>query len=509
VIEKSRYLGGTTAMSGAGTWIPANHLARDQGVKDSSEEALQYLRATGPNGWAATEDALWVAFANEAPNALAMICDKTPLEFEVTPEPDPMAEYEGGKSGGRMLAPLALRRSVAGPLARLIRPSTLPHVFTYVEGHEDKPFGKPLKALAKLWPRLLWRYLTGARGQGTALVAGLLAGCQANGVRFRTQTRAVTLNTDELGGIVGVEAEHDGQLLDITAARGVVIASGGFEWDRERFDAHFPGLTDRLASPRTNTGDGQRMAQAVGADMAHLDQANVYATVPTFYEGQLHGMPSLFHGGRNVIVVNRHARRFTSEQDYNFGERLDERDADTGEPVNTPCYMIGDQQFLKTSGMFRWYARKDPAWVKQAPSLDALAKLIGLDAGALAETVSRFNGFARAGRDEDFHRGESIWEQYKCGVPADNPAGALGEIVQAPFVAVSLNRSVLGTKGGPRTNADGQVMRADGSAIPGLYCAGVAMANPIGTRAVGAGTTIGPCLTWGYICGKAIGRTNR
>ena len=77
------------------------------------------------------------------------------------------------------------------------------------------------------------------------------------------------------------------------------------------------------------------------------------------------------------------------------------------------------------------------------------------------------------------------------------------------FLAMSFNRSLLGTKGGVRTNRNGQALRADGSVIAGLYAAGLTMANPIGTRALGAGTTLGPNLTWGFICGQSLTRDNR
>jgi 3-oxosteroid 1-dehydrogenase len=134
---------------------------------------------------------------------------------------------------------------------------------------------------------------------------------------------------------------------------------------------------------------------------------------------------------------------------------------------------------------------------------------IDIPARALERTVARFNEFCRKGRDEDFRRGEDTWERYKSGAngnTTDNPS--LGPIQRRPFYAMSFNRSILGTKGGARTDASGRVLREDRSIVPGLYCAGNAMANPIGTRAVGPGTTIGPCMTWGYICANSLARAD-
>jgi 3-oxosteroid 1-dehydrogenase len=156
-----------------------------------------------------------------------------------------------------------------------------------------------------------------------------------------------------------------------------------------------------------------------------------------------------------------------------------------------------------------WLGRRDPDWFRKAGSIAALAGLIDLDPAALSATIDRFNGFVRNGRDEDFRRGETAWEMFHTENPTrPNRNGALGTIAKPPFYAAPYYRAILTTKGGPRTNERGQVLRADGSVIGGLYCAGVAMANPIGSKAVGAGTTIGPCLTWGHICGVNLLREN-
>jgi 3-oxosteroid 1-dehydrogenase len=510
VLEKSRWLGGTSAMSGAGIWIPGNHLARAAGVDDDPEQALTYLRATAPEGWAESEDPLWQRFAREAPAMLELLDRHTPLELELIAEPDPMAEYPGGKAFGRMLSVKPLRRRVAGPLGRLIRRSTLPHIITYAEAKSKRlnVFSRPLYAGVRLLPRIANRLLTGARGQGTALIAGMLRGCLDSGCTLRAGCEVLELVRDDTGAVTGVVARRDGALRRVAARRGVVLATGGFEWDEALRERHFPGPYDRTGSPDSNRGDGHRMAQAAGAALAHMDQANVFPTLPTRYEGRVHGLPLQFQARPHAIVVNRHAERFANEMDYNFGEFLDARAVD-GSPRHLPCWMIADDQFLAASGMFRWYARKQPGWVRRADSIEALAGILDLPPERLAATVARFNELARRGRDEDFRRGESIWDRYGSRATEGNPGPALGTIETPPFIALSMNRSILVTKGGPRTDANGQVLRPDGSAIAGLYCAGVAMANPIGTRSVGAGTTLGPCLTWGYICARSAIASNR
>jgi len=330
------------------------------------------------------------------------------------------------------------------------------------------------------------------------------------GCALELEARVTELVLDPASGRVeGVEVERKGKRERLMARRGVVLATGGFEWDAELYKKNFPGPRDMIGSPPPNTGDGQKMAAKIGAAIERMDQANIYPLLPTTYEGKPHGMPATFQAHPHAIVVDRAGRRFVSEFDYNIGEAIDRRDPATGGPLHLPCWVIADGRMLKAPRMFWWYARQKQGWVRQAPTLAALAAMIDLPADALKATVERFNGFVRKGRDEDFHRGESVWERYKTHSHDAGGNPALGTLEVAPFVAIPLNRSTVGTKGGARTNEKGQVLRPDGSIIPGLYCAGNAMANPIGTRAVGAGTTIGPCLTWGYICGTNLLRENR
>ncbi len=500
ILEKTDRIGGTSAMSGAGTWIPANHVARAAGIADSEEEALTYLRQAAPDGWAAKEEPLWRAFVQQAPRMLEFVEQHTPLRYEMTDEPDPFAEQQGGKKRGRMVSPRALRRGIVGRHAKALRRSTLPHLFTYRETLATDPFHTPVAAVLRLGPKLAWRWLTGAAGQGSALIAGLLKGCLDQRCEIRLNAPVQTLLTDEEGRVSGVA------LADRTIAsrRGVLLATGGFEWDPARREAHFAGPFDRAGSPRGNTGDGQRMAAEIGAELDRMDQANVYPTIPTFYEGKPHGLPIIYQAEPHAIVVNRHGVRFVSEYDFNIGEAVDRRAAD-GAPVHLPAWLIGDRRFWAQSSPLRLYARREPGWVRRADSVGALAGQIGLPAAALAETVTRFNAGCAAGRDADFRRGESEWERYKSGrEPGASPNPTLGPIEQPPFIALPFNRSILGTKGGARTDARARALRPDGSVIEGLLCAGLVMANPIGTRPMGAGTTIGPNMTWGFIAASTV-----
>jgi 3-oxosteroid 1-dehydrogenase len=481
------------------------------GMDDSPEEALTYLRATAPAGWQAEEDALWQAFADHAPATLSFIEAHTPLQFELVHHPDLYSEAPGGRFRGRMVSPRLISRNILGAWRNRIRSSTLPQIFTYREMVIGTVLSRPVRTLSRMAPSLLHRFLTRRVGMGNALVTGLLKGCLDQGCEILAGTAAHELIREdgERGRILGVAAKQGARDIRIRARKGVVLATGGFEWDDERRQKHFPGETGLIGSPRTNTGDGHRMAESVGAQLARMDQANIFPVTNTVYEGHRHAKPLNEAYKPHGILVNRLGERFVNEGDPNVGVTVDARDPATGEPVHLPCWRIFDAQYAHKNRVAMWLGRRDPDWFRKAGSVAALAGQIGLDPAALTATVDRFNGFVGAGRDTDFHRGETAWEMFHTeDATRPNRNGALGTIAKPPFYAAPYYRAILVTKGGPRTNERGQALRADGSVVAGLYCAGVAMANPIGSKAVGAGTTIGPCLTWGHICGLNLLREN-
>ena len=500
VLEKAGVLGGTTAMSSAGTWVPGNHHMKAAGLEDSPEETLTYIRATAPPGWQKDEDELWRALAENSAPMLRLLEDKTPLRFELVNHPDFYVEAPGGKIFGRMVSPTVISKFLLGRLWNKVRPSVKPQYFTYKEmiGGILKD---PWKAGLRMGHRLVWRFLMQKVGLGNGLIVGLLRGCLDHGCRIFTDADVKKLLID--GGVVtGVESVIAGKPCSIRARKGVVLATGGFDWAPDYMPKYFPGI-QQIGAPRSNTGDGQRMAAAIGAELAHMDQALIACATFTEYEGHRHAQPLFETYTGHVILVNRHGERFVSEGAAGLGVAMDERGPD-GKPKHLPVWRIYDSQYRhKLSEM---HTRRDPEFVRSAPTLEALAEKIGLDPKKLAATVERFNGWSREGVDRDFHRGETAWERYYTGDP--KKGAALKPLEKPPFFASPFLYVSLGTKGGPRTNERCEVLRPDKSVIAGLYCAGIAMAHPIGTKAVGAGTTIGPCLTFGYIAGKAVSRRN-
>lgn len=504
VLEKAAVIGGTTAMSGGCIWVPGHHYMAAMGVSDSRDAVMTYIRAVSPEGWHNTEEALWATFVDNAPEMLKFIEAHSPTRFTPNRDPDPYAEAPGGMAYGRNVSAKPMRLAILGPWRDKIREASVDIQLNYEEIVDTFFYSNPKKWMPRYMPRLLWRKLRGMRARGSALTIGLLKGCLDLGVEVWAEASAKRL-IKQHGRITGLELERDGKTISVTATKGVILASGGFEWNPEMMAEHFPGPVEWTASPSTNTGDGQRMAAEVGAALDRMDQALVMGTVPVMYEGRLQGLPAADYFLPHSMIVNRHGHRFVNEKQMNIGLAFAERDLETGTPKHLPAWRIYDSQFAaKYPHALPKSSIPDNRF--KADTLEELAQQIDVDPSGLAETARRFSAFARAGIDEDFGRGASTWDRNRGGDPRHTPNPTLGTIEKAPFYAMPFKASFLGTKGGARTNERAEVLDLSGVPIPGLYAAGNATANAFGSKGVGAGTTLGPCLTWGYIAGKSVAK---
>ncbi len=501
VVEKSELIGGTTAMSGGCIWAACHHHQRRLGVEDSPEKVLTYIRAVSPEGWHNTEEPLWAAFVEQAPKMLEFVEKVTPITFNPNRDPDPYAEAEGGLPYGRNVSAAPLRPSILGPSWRdKIRPPTSSVDLNYEEVFDYHFLANPKKGVMRLGWKMAWRRLTGLKTRGNALSIGLFKGCLDMGVEVWTETAARDLVLED-GRVTGLTAERGDETVEITAVKGVILASGGFEWNPEMMAKYFPGPVEWTASPSTNTGDGHAMAEAAGAEMDRMDQALIMGTTPIMYEGRRQGLPAGDYFLPHSMIVNKWGKRFVNEKQMNVGLAFAERDPETGHPVNLPAWRIYDSQYAaKYPHLMPKASVPDNRF--EAESLEDLAAKIGVDAEGLKETAARFSEFARAGVDDDFGRGAAIWDRARGGDPANKPNPTLGSIERPPFYAMPFKASFLGTKGGARTDRYARALRPDGSVIEGLYAAGNVMANSFGSKGVGAGTTLGPCLTWGFIAGS-------
>jgi 3-oxosteroid 1-dehydrogenase len=308
----------------------------------------------------------------------------------------------------------------------------------------------------------------------------------------------------EDGKVTGLTATRADEPITIRARRGVLIATGGFERNaamRAEYQRQPIGIEWTVGSPG-NTGDGIIAGQQAGAGLDLMDDAWWGPSIP------LTGGPYFCLAERSLpgsILVNAAGHRFVNEAAPYVDAVHAMYDRHTEDKQHIPAWLITDQRY-RNNYLFaglpprkslprRWFAA---GVVFRAATLPELADQIGVSADGLAETVARFNGFARVGKDEDFARGDSAYDRY-YGDPRCRPNPNLAPLDVPPFYAIKIVPGDLGTKGGLRTDERARVLRRDGTPIPGLYAAGNASAAVMGHSYAGAGATIGPAMTFGYI----------
>jgi 3-oxosteroid 1-dehydrogenase len=330
------------------------------------------------------------------------------------------------------------------------------------------------------------------------------------GVRFASEARVTSLTTSAdtaNNAVTGVEV--DGRRL--RATRGVVLACGGFEWDAEMVAEYVDAEIAARCSPPHNTGDGHRMAAAAGASFANMGEAwwAPMAIVPgQEIEGEQVGRHlRTERQGPGTIIVDSRGRRFVNEsQDYNSLIRAAHRaERETG--PHLPMYVVFDQRFLDRYGFITFSStsgQPTPDWLLSAESVGALAGALAMEPGTLTATLDRFNAFALDGRDEDFGRGQSIYDVYGGDVANPYPNPNLAPITEGPFYALPVMPGAFGTSGGVRTDDFGRALTADDTVIAGLFAVGNVSSHPCAAGYPGAGATLGPAMTMGYTAAKAI-----
>lgn len=508
LFEKADTVGGTSAWSGGMVWIPMNPHQAELGISDSREEVMTYL---GSLSHGLIDMDLAGALVDAGPEVVTWLEQNTPVRFQIIKDfPDYHPEHPGAKPGGG--------RSMESPLFPFVslgswreRVTVGPQLSGNIMMSETSlgrgaPSGVDPAELER-------RKIRDERGAGQGLVGALLRGCLDRGVEPRTGMRAVELLRDGRR-ITGVRFSTASGPVDVGAARGVVIATGGFEWDPELVRAFIRGPLSRAASVPTNTGDGLKMAMRVGAALGTMREAWWVPTIDVPVGGRMAAWQ--VNGERtrpHCIMVNSSGRRFTNEAaNYNaLGAAFHVIDVSSFSYVNHPAWMIFDRFYLTRYGLAGYRGDGEtPSWMTSAFDLASLATAIGVPVAALEETVARWNSFSLGGRDADFGRGDSAHDRW-WGDPAfgPGPAATLGPLEEPPFYAVQVYSAVLGTKGGPRTDGNGQVLDVDGQPIPGLYAAGNAMASVMGMTYGGAGGTLGPAVVFGYLAGRHAASSSR
>ncbi len=523
LIEKSDQVGGTTARSSGTVWIPNNPEQRRLGMTGDADAALAYLDAL-VGGRA--DRALREAFIAAGPEMLEYLGKHTDVGFQVyRRQPDYRQELPGATEWGRALEPLAFDgRTLGGDFDRVRWP--LPELMLFGRMMVTRGEVARLLRIGRSWDslllgaRLVGRYILDRRRykRGTRLVLGnaLSARLFKNlldrrvAVWFNSRT---TRLISEGGRACGLVVERGGSTVRVRAARGIVLAGGGFPASPELRERYFPKPVAQYTSAFEGcVGETLLLAQGIGASLGPLGEDNALwfpSSIAARKDGSTAVYPHIVldRGKPGLVAVNSAGRRFVNEA-VSYHEFTRAMYRSHREVPSIPAVLVCDRRFVWKYGlgMIRPLTPVlkrfiDSGYLHVADSVEGLARKIGVDATGLLATIRAHNEFARTGVDADFRKGSNAYDRGN-GDPEHSPNPCLGPIESPPYCAVAVFPTPLGTSLGLRTNVHAQVLDGSGQPIAGLYASGNDMHSVMGGEYPGAGSQLGLGMTFGYLAAR-------
>lgn len=528
VIEKAAKYGGTSAISAGGVWIPCNRYARVAGAQDSIEDAREYLRSTIPAG--AVPDELIDTYLREGPKMIDFLHDRTRVRYRTLAHyPDYYSAAPGSRPGHRSMEPEPVLRSVLGKEGdRLVDTHHMMWLMDRVAFTQEEAAVLVGQSAGwkKLATKLFWDYYTDIPWVFTHHRSRRLA-CGAAGIaRLRwsmldrrmqlwLNTALTELVTDAHGRVTGVIAERGGEMLRITARKGVVLGAGGFEQNQEMRERYLPKPTNKVWSggAPTNTGDALRAALNLGAATRLMSGAWWCQTVkaPDDPVPRMAIMEKSYPGS---CVVNRKGRRIANESQNYMAYQLAFFAKHSESDPQTPSWLVFDARFRRryfVGPLMNSRFRPDRALPKsyfetgflaKAETIEELARTTGIDVEGLAATIGAMNRYARTGKDLEFGRGDTTYDRY-YGDPTVKPNPCLAPIEEPPYYAMRIDPGDFATHGGLCIDPNAQVLHERGHPIAGLYAIGNTAAAILPTYP-GPGATLGPAMTFGWQAAKHI-----
>ncbi|MBD8044816.1 FAD-dependent oxidoreductase [Arthrobacter sp. Sa2BUA2] len=528
VVEKAAVCGGATSWSGGWAWTPGNPLAKAAGVDEDREQFRTYLsHRLGENYDAARVE----AFLEAVPHMVGFFEQKTSLKFVPGAKiNDIYGKTPGAGTGHRSVGPAPFNARSIRPEVRakmrhqLYETSFLgmgimagPDLTKFLAASQGSISG--LLHAAKRFVPHIFDLLVHRRSMqlvnGTALTGRLMKSADDLGVDIRVSTPARRLITDATGAVTGAEVEGPDGPYTITAARGVVLATGGFPQDIERRATLFPktptGREHWTLTPKEATGDGLTLAEAAGAHFK-TDLASPAAWCPVslvpYASGRQGVFPHIMDRAKpGSLGVRRDGKRFVNEANgyYDYVAALIDA---TPEGETVESWQIADARFVRKYplGMAKplpvpLFPYLRSGYLKKGRTLEELARNCGIDPQGLKETVARFNENARRGVDPDFDRGETAFNRYG-GDPKTAPNPSLAPVEKGPFYAVRVVPGSFGTFAGIDVDSRARVLNAAGQPIGGLYAVGNDQASVMGGHYPAGGINLGPALTFGYVAAR-------
>jgi 3-oxosteroid 1-dehydrogenase len=514
VLEKSQVVGGTTAKSGGVMWLPNNPFM-DPG-EDSTEKGIEYLDAVvgdGPDK-PGTSHEKRLAYIVEGRKMMEFLLRKgVKLARGSRFWPDYYDEYPGGCKTSRTVIAPPFNKNELGDWAPRLRKGMLEMPVLLDDGMK-LPFmtkGQKLKFVGKTGAKIVLGKLTGKHWvtAGAALQGRMLQQVLKAGVDIRTETPVNELIV-EGGKVTGVLTSKDGKPWRIGANLGVLVNAGGFARNQEMRDKYMPGTRAEWSETgEGDTGDMHREMEKIGGVLAQMDQMVGFqmTRAPGYEEDYVAPGAQSVTAKPHAILVDQSGVRYQNEGGSyeEYCENMVVRNRTVGA---IPSWAILDRQFMELYPIAGAGQGKIPqkwtetGYLKQSDTIEGLAEQIGVDPATLKATVERWNAMVDKGVDEDFHRGEREYDAFLGDPRREGVYRSIGKIEKAPFYSVDIVPGDVSTYGGAITDANSRVLNQDGQPIEGLYACGVSTASPMGLIYPGAGASVGPSMTFGWIAAK-------
>ena len=525
LIEKSAQVGGTSATSAGTIWVPGTSQAIDAGFREDPSDVRRYLDAIiGP-----AVDGRREAYLQSGSEVVEYLACNSEVKFSLyARHPDYLINRPGATVAGRALAPLPFDGRLLGKDFALLRPpiGEFMALGGMMIGRDDiEPLARPcgsVKNFRRLLS-LLWRHagdrLRFPRGtrplMGNALVARLFYSLRLRNVPVWLNASLHELITAD-GRVCGAVVIAGGETRRVTARRGIILSTGGFGGSVERLNEYVRPPFKHAVAFAGAQGDGIRLARAAGASVED-DHASPVFWTPVSETAWLYGgcgaYPhlALDRAKPGLIAVNAAGLRFVDEA-VSYHEFVVAMHRSNETVPTVPAWLVCDRDFVRNYGLGRVppgprrlssYVRS--GYLIQAPTLDALAAKIGVDAAGLRGSVARNNRFAETGVDDDFGKGSTDFDRHN-GDPSHQPNPCLGPIASPPFCAMAVYPSALGSSVGLKTDPDGRVLSASGEPISGLYACGNDMASIMRGHYPGPGITLGPGMVFAYRAAMSLAR---
>ncbi len=534
VLEKQARVGGSTAISGGVLWTPFNPLMAEEGIPDAYDRARRYFDSVVTYEGPGTSPARREAFLKVGPPMIAFLRARGMQFFR----PEGWADYYDDRPGGEprsrcLMAPLFDARALGPWAPRLARSPVgagMPvHSHELPELYLAKRTWRGKTTAMRLAGRMLRAKLLGADlvSNGAAIQGRMLEIALREGIPIVPEAKVADLVV-EGDRVVGVRIALPSGERVLRARGAVLLNAGGFSRN-DALRGRFGPAPTRAQWTAANPGDTGELLETAMRLGAAVDNLDAFWWVPTTQgldgrwpegttmpDGTL--APWTHHLDLSLpysIVVDRLGERYVNESAsyMEVGERMHERDRSHRSAI--PSFVVFDGLHRKR---YPWgtalpgvtpKAWLESGYMKKADTLASLAERCGIDAGGLAKTVERWNGFCRTGEDLDFRRGARHFDRAH-GDPTVRPNPNLGPISTPPFHAVPMVPSDVGTAGGLVTDAWARVLREDGRPIAGLYATGNTTASVMGRTYPGAGASIAAAFVFAFIAAHhAFGAADR